>query len=200
MTTQGADELLEKLSRGEIAVAEELHVAYEAYLRAVVRRRMADCLRAAFDSADVVQSVWAHVIRRLASSGWRVASEPQLRALLAVIARRRVASRARSIAGAGLERVHDRDALEAIPACGQPRPSEAAQAADLWERILAQCPAEHREILELRREGVPLVEVAARTGFHEGSVRRILRQLARNLALQIEPIGAHSSSRTGESR
>jgi RNA polymerase sigma-70 factor (ECF subfamily) len=36
----------------------------------------------------------------------------------------------------------------------------------------------------LKREGLPLTEIAARTGLHEGSVRRILRRLSRDLAMQ----------------
>ena len=47
--------------------------------------------------------------------------------------------------------------------------------------MLDLCPPEHHEVLVLRREGLPLVEIAARTGLHEGSVRRILRRLAREL-------------------
>ena len=46
---------------------------------------------------------------------------------------------------------------------------------------------EHHPVLVLRREGWPLAEIAARTGLHEGSVRRILRRLARELALGGEP-------------
>ena len=37
---------------------------------------------------------------------------------------------------------------------GRPRPSEEAEAADLWERMLAHCPPEHRSILTLRRQGL----------------------------------------------
>ena len=55
-------------------------------------------------------------------------------------------------------------------------------AGDLWERILAQCPPEHRPILGLRRQGYSLAEIAERTGLHPDSIRRILRTLARQLA------------------
>ena len=60
--------------------------------------------------------------------------------------------------------------------------TEAAQANDLWDRMLDLLPPEHHPILALRREGVPLAEIAARTGLHEGSVRRILGALWRRLA------------------
>ncbi len=67
-------------------------------------------------------------------------------------------------------------------------PDDAASAGDLWERMLALTPPEHRPILRLRREGLQLAEIAERTGLHEGSVRRILRRLARELALEEEPL------------
>ena len=44
------------------------------------------------------------------------------------------------------------------------------------------CPPAHHNLLELKRQGFPLAEIAARTGLHESSVRRILYDLARRLA------------------
>src|SRR5205085_2756857 len=68
--------------------------------------------------------------------------------------------------------------------CPRPSPSELAQAGDLWERILAKCPPEHRPILGLRRQGYALAEIAERTGLHPDVVRRILRTLARQMAFE----------------
>ena len=50
-------------------------------------------------------------------------------------------------------------------------------------RMLEQCSPAHREILLLRRQGLLLSEIAERTGLHEGSIRRILYDLARRLAI-----------------
>ena len=47
---------------------------------------------------------------------------------------------------------------------------------------MSLCPPAHREILEWKGQGVPLGEIAARTGLHESSVRRILYELAQRLA------------------
>jgi DNA-directed RNA polymerase specialized sigma24 family protein len=49
--------------------------------------------------------------------------------------------------------------------------------------MLEECPPAHREILILKRQGLLLSEIAARTGLHEGSIRRILYDLARRLAI-----------------
>jgi RNA polymerase sigma-70 factor (ECF subfamily) len=179
VTGDGIESVLTRLNRGDVTAAEQLYTAYGAYVRTVVRRRLAVHLRAKFDSADVAQSVWAQVVRRV-GAGWQVHTEPELRALLAVIARRRLATRARGQPPA--EQIGD-SALATVPARHQSTPSQAACATDLWDRMLLVCAPEHHDILRLRRDGLPLAEVAARTGLHEGSVRRILRRLFRELAV-----------------
>jgi RNA polymerase sigma-70 factor (ECF subfamily) len=82
-----------------------------------------------------------------------------------------------------------------MPAMRQPQPSEMAEADELWEEMLALCPPAHRELLRLKRQGVPLAEIAARTGLHESSVRRILYDLSRRWSRRHEPLiaGAHVS-------
>jgi RNA polymerase sigma-70 factor (ECF subfamily) len=193
MTGDGIESVLTRLGRGDVAAAECLYSAYGAYVRAIVRRRLAAHLRAKFDSADVAQSVWAQVVRRV-GAGWRVNTEPELRALLAVIARRRLATRARAQTHPA-EHLGD-SALAAVPARHQSTPSQVAHAVDLWDRLLQLCAPEHRDVLQLRRDGLPLAEIAARTGLHEGSVRRILRRLFRELAVG-EPTGASPSATAG---
>jgi RNA polymerase sigma-70 factor (ECF subfamily) len=183
MSAQPLDELLEQLRRGDDAAAERLFRTYEPYLRKVVRRQLPRQLQAKFDSMDVVQSVWAQVFRGFREAGWQFAGPAQLRAFLATVTRHRLTDRVRHYHTA-LERERPMIHAEApdIPASAHPRPSEMAQADDLWQRMLALCPPEHREILYLKRQGLLLEEIAARTGMHEGSVRRILRKLARDLA------------------
>ena len=77
---------------------------------------------------------------------------------------------------------------DVFAASHQATPSDIVQAEDLWEQMLALCPPAHQDLLRLRREGVPLADIAARTGLHPGSIRRILRELARKLAFKQRPI------------
>jgi RNA polymerase sigma-70 factor (ECF subfamily) len=74
------------------------------------------------------------------------------------------------------------DEQPGLPPAAQPRPSELVQADELWELLVGLCPPAHRNLLRLKRQGFPLAEIAARTGLHESSVRRILYELARKLA------------------
>jgi RNA polymerase sigma-70 factor (ECF subfamily) len=182
------DALLDRIGRGEVEAADALFQAYTPYLRAIVRRQLSDRLRSQFDSADVVQSVWVQVVRQLGRDGWQVGSEDQLRALLATIARRRLISRVRRHDARPDEVAPPACGLDAISADRSARPSEEAQAGDLWADMLRLCPPEHRTILRLKRDGLSLAEIAGRTGLHEGSVRRILRRLSRDLALAQQPL------------
>ena len=124
---------------------EALFEAYAPYLRALVRRQLSDRLRAKFDSADVVQSVWVQVVRRLGRDGWTVERRDQLRALLATIARRRLLTRVRRQRRGRPRTAARRRDGRSRPGRRSPRPSEVAQADDLWDRMLALCPPEHHD-------------------------------------------------------
>ena len=170
---------------GDRSAAEEVFRTYEPYLRKVVRRLLPGRLRAKFDSEDVIQSVWADVLRGFREGGWRFDSAAQLRAFLTKVTRNRFIDRVRQH-----QRVLDHEQpresgdLEALAASDQPRPSEVVRADDLWQEMLALCPPAHHELLRLKREGLPLAEIAERTGLHPSSVRRILYDLAKRLAQQ----------------
>ena len=186
-----SDELLERLCSGDSQAAEQVFRVYEPYLRQVVRRQLSAALRAKFDSADIVQSVWADLLRGFGKSSWHFASASDLRTFLLTAVRHRLIDRRRRCQNA-LE--HEEPLREEASGtalfCDEPRPSEAAQADDLWQRMLALCPPVHHSVLLLRRQGLSFVEIAERTGLHEGSIRRIFRQLARQLSCAEGPVGA----------
>ncbi len=187
MSAEPLDALLEKLSAGDPAAAEQVLADYGPYLRLVVRRRLSGRLRAKFDSLDVVQSVWAQVLRRLRGAGWHFLDRAQFLAFLVTVTRRRLTSRFRHHQAALRREQPVAPDLDGLPAPGPTQPAEAARAEELWEQMLALCPPAHHELLRLKRQGLTLAEVAVRTGLHEGSVRRVLRRLARQLALEQGP-------------
>ena len=189
MSADPLDALLETLCRGDAAAAERVFFAYEPYLRKVVRRRLPPRLRAKFDSVDIVQSIWADVLRGFREAGWKFASAAHLRAFLVKVTCNRFIDRQRQHRTA-LEREQPLtgDVLEQLPPAPEPSPSEVAQANDLWEQMLTHCPPAHRDLLRLRRQGLSVGEVAARSGLHEDSVRRILREVARQLSRRQIPL------------
>jgi RNA polymerase sigma-70 factor (ECF subfamily) len=175
--------LLDRLCAGDDVAAGEAFRAYEPHLRMVVRRLLSARLRAKFDSVDVVQSVWADLLSGFRSGAWSFANAAVLRSFLVRTTRNRFLNRMRHHRHAlAHEQPLAEGAIDHELASPEPRPSEIAQADELWDRLLAQCPPEHRELLRLKRQGVPLAELAARTGLHPSSVRRILYQLSARLA------------------
>ena len=181
MTRESLPLLLDKLCQGDSEAAEQVFKVYEPYLRKIVRRQLPDRLRSKFDSLDIVQSVWLDVLEGFRDAGWRFRDAEQLRAFLVKATRNRFIDRYRQ---------YRRALKQEIPLShvktpsAQPRPSEIVRANDLWERLLALCPPEHHDLLRLKRDGLSAVDIAARVGLHEDSVRRILRELAQKLALQ----------------
>src|SRR5947209_7094982 len=89
------DNLLAQLCSGDPAAAEQVFLAYEPYLRKAVRRQLPAPLRAKFDSADVLQSVWADVLRGFREAGWRFADADHLRGFLYTATRNRLIDRIR---------------------------------------------------------------------------------------------------------
>ncbi len=184
MSDETPDQLIEGLSDGNAAAVERAFRAYEPYLRMAVRRQLNGALRSKLDSMDVVQSVWADVLSGLRSARWQFTDQSHLRAFLLRVARNRLIDRRRQYRTAiDHEQAIGGDSNEPPLAGSDPRPSEVAQGNELWARLMAECPPAHREILILKRQGLSLAEIAARTGMHEGSIRRLLYDLARRLSL-----------------
>jgi RNA polymerase sigma-70 factor (ECF subfamily) len=182
-TLSPIESLLRQLSGGDAEAARRVFLAYEPYLRMVVRRKLTPALRVRFDSLDIVQSIWADLLTGFQAGRWRFSTPEQLRAFLIKVTRNRLIDRVRQEEKSlRLEqRVGAGDLGELAPARPEPA-GEQLEADEVWQRLLALCPPQHRGLLELRRQGLALAEVASRTGLHPGSVRRILYDLAARLA------------------
>lgn len=180
MPQENLELLYEKWSRGERDAAEEVFRTYETYLRMVVRRQLSPRLRAKFDSMDVVQSVWADVLNRPSASHREFKDAVHLKAFLVRLTRNRFVDFCRRHR-TPLERERPLAELEGgrTPPSSADRPSQVVQAKELWADLLKICSPAHRPVLELRRRGLSCAEIAAQTGLHEGSVRRILADLSR---------------------
>jgi RNA polymerase sigma-70 factor (ECF subfamily) len=173
------------LNNGDVGAVEKAFLAYEPELRTLVRRQIPQRLRAKFDSVDVVQGVWASVLQSLRAGDLQFTDESHLRAYLIRLALFRFIDLCRRYRIAlGRERplavLDPRDEHGAL--CE--RPSQLMQANELLDRLMNLCSPAHHELLRLRVMGLPLAELAARTGFHESSIRRIFYDLARRLDAQ----------------
>jgi RNA polymerase sigma factor (sigma-70 family) len=183
MTNQALDALLAPLNSGDEFAIKQMFIAFEPYMRMVVHRHIAGSLRAKFDSADVVQSVWADFVAGLQQSKWSFENLDQLRAFLFKMTRHRFIDRLRK----HRESLRREVALPQLPADGLPadrcpRVSENFYADELWQQMIQVCPPDHYELLQLKRQGASIAEIAQQTQLHEGSVRRILYDIARRVA------------------
>lgn len=179
--------VLVRLNSGEQSAVEEMFVAFEPYMRMAIHRRIAGSLRAKFDSADVVQSVWADLVDGLRESRWVFASIEQFRGFLIKMTRNRLIDRLRSHRHSldhEIKLPHEH--VEALPADRIPRVSEDFYADELWQQMVEACPAAHYELLTLKHQGASIAEIAERTQLHEGSVRRILYDIAKRVAARRE--------------
>jgi RNA polymerase sigma-70 factor (ECF subfamily) len=183
MSAPALDSLIQRLTSGDTEAAEQAFQAYEPVLRLMVRRWLTPRLRSKFDSMDVVQSVWADVLRNYRETGWHFADREHLKSFLAKVAYYHFANNCRSYSRA-LEREcsYSNNEPLGLPPSNDPRPSQIAQADELWDRLIHHCPPAHHELLRLKREGLCLADIAARTGLHPSSVRRILYDLARRVS------------------
>lgn len=191
MTDTQPDSLLLKLASGDPAAAEEVFRSYEPYLRMVVRRQLSQELRAKFDSIDVVQSVWVDVLSGFRQQRWSFQDANHLRAFLVKVTHNRFIDRLRQHATAlERERVSVMLGIEGEVDDRADHPSEVAQANELWQQLQAICPPQHLEVLQRKRAGWSLDEIASSTGYHKSSVRRILYDLARRMAARGNRAGA----------
>lgn len=82
MKSNAADDLLARLNEGDADAAGQVFQDFEPLLRMVIRRKLSHGLHHKFDSVDIVQSVWADVVKGLRRSKWSFENVDQLRAFL----------------------------------------------------------------------------------------------------------------------
>ena len=188
MRDESLDQWIERLNHGDVDAVAPVFRACEPYLRIAIRRRLSSRLRPKVDSVDVVQSVFADLVRGVRDGAWHFSGRRQLEAFLRRIAWRRLADRYQKH-GRAMKR---EQSLEDTPSRSlgdttQSRPSQEAEGREFWQGILSACPPAHHEVVRLRVQGHRMADIAAKTGLHEGSVRRILYELARRLSIVRRP-------------
>jgi RNA polymerase sigma factor (sigma-70 family) len=185
MPTGNTDDLMTRLSAGDRTAAEWFFRKYEPFLRMIVRRQLTDTMRVKFDSSDIVQSAFADVWDGLRRGKWTFHHADQFKAFLVKVTRNRLVDCLRRNRN---KLANECPLLESEPASIDSSGSDSAidilSAKELWERILAACPEDRRDIVLLKGQGLSSVEIASRVGMHESSVRRILDDVRRRLGLK----------------
>jgi RNA polymerase sigma-70 factor (ECF subfamily) len=174
--------LFESLNNRDVDAVERMFRAYEPRLRKVVRHQIPRGLRAKFDSVDVIQSVWMSVVQRLRDGDLQFADETHLRSFLIRLALCRFIDLCRQHRNS-LRHERSLVAIASEPTRTAPddRPTAIVRAKELLDRLMDLCEPPHRDLVRLRAMGLSVAEIADRSGYHEGSIRRIFADLERRL-------------------
>lgn len=179
-------ELIRQLSEGSDDAFATIMDNYGPYVLRAVRRSLDRRLRSRFDSGDFAQAVWltAHEHRdRLAECN----SPDSLMALLVTIAQRKVRYEFRKNLQAEKQNINKERPMQndsfvlALPDDSADHPSQIVIAQEQWDMMVDNEPLRYRRMLELRRGGLTLDQIAAEIGVNERTVRRVIQRLAEKL-------------------
>jgi RNA polymerase sigma-70 factor (ECF subfamily) len=173
-------ELIRRVRAGDQSAAVEVVRRYEPAIRRVVRLQLRDPrLRRILDSMDVCQSVLASFFLRAATGQYDLNQPAQLLRLLAVMARNKVASQARTSYVMRRERpfLGGEAAWTAALAPG-PGPDHQAAWKDLLQVVRDRLSVDERRLADRRAERREWTEIATELG---GSPEALRKQLSRAL-------------------
>jgi RNA polymerase sigma factor (sigma-70 family) len=149
-------------------------------------------LRRRVSPEDVVQSACRTFLRRAKLGQFTLEDSEALWRLLCAITLNKMREQARFHARQkrGMNQEHhalpapgeEEQKLEAHLAGTDPTPAEAAEFADFFEQLLASLDEEERQIVGLALQDHTQVEIAARLGMSERTLRRAFKRLKTRLA------------------
>jgi RNA polymerase sigma-70 factor (ECF subfamily) len=187
--------LMERLESGDAQAATLVYERYARRLLGLARQALHNRLKGKVDADDVVQSVFRTFFRHAANHEFDLQDESALWALLAEVALRKCGRWSRHFAarkrGGELKAV----ALEACTSGEEPAdprepsPADAVVLLDLVEQLLRGLGEGERLVCEMRLQGFPVADIAARAGCTETTVFRKL-DLIRKRLRRLCPDGA----------
>jgi RNA polymerase sigma-70 factor (ECF subfamily) len=188
------DELIRRVRAWDQEAAAELVRRYEPAIRRAVRFRLADArLGGLLDSMDICQSVLGSFFLRAASGQFDLETPEKVLALLAAMARNKLATQARRQGAkrrGGLRAVAGGDSQAHVADPGA-NPSREVAARDLLQEVRRRLRPDEQRLLDLRNDGHDWAEIAERLGGTAGTLgkklSRALDRVAGQLGLDDEP-------------
>lgn len=176
-------DLMARAKAGDEAAIRDFLARFEPDVRMMVRGRLPKKLRPQFDSMDFVQAVWKSFFTDLKEESREFENVQHLRGFLAGVAKNKVFEEHRRLTKTAKYSVDreeplyvrrkGRETVRELPS-PEPTPSQTLQARDRLAQLTAGCSPREIEVITLRLEGLTLEQIAARTGIHERSVRRVI--------------------------
>jgi len=192
--SEGFEDWLVKLRRGETTEVTEFVSIYEPYVRRALRFRLQRAaLQSVADSMDVCQSVLGGFLIRLAAGDYEIASVEELRGLLVAIAqkkflhlnRRETAAKRNHLRNTPMEQLHE------LPERAESDPAAIALIAEMFEQAESRLSPKLLEVFRMRRKGFKWDEIVEKTGGDSSVLRkqlsRAIQQISQELGLGSEP-------------
>lgn len=182
--------LIQGLRTGDPLIVQDFCQQYGALLQQLADRHLSEGLRRRVEAEDVVQSAYRTFLRRAQAGEFQLADSEGLWRLLCAITLTKVRELARF--HRRKRRGFDQEVpLIASPAGSTetpldpvdpgPSPAEAAEFADQFQQLMASLDEEERCFVDLKLQQCTNLEVAARLGCSERTVRRILKRVQSRL-------------------
>jgi RNA polymerase sigma factor (sigma-70 family) len=165
MQVQDFAAVLARARQGDPEAMARLVEEYEPEVRRVAHRRLGPALRAAVDSADLVQSVHRSLLFCLKQNKFTFAGPQDLIALAVTMVKRKVARKWKR-----LQREQEILQLRA-QLISRARPDRAAELAAKIQELLETLNEDDRRLLKLYFEGHTTVEAAEVLGLNPDSLR-----------------------------
>jgi RNA polymerase sigma-70 factor (ECF subfamily) len=187
-------DLLARVRAGDPDAAAELVRHYEPAIRRAVKIQLRDHrLRRTFDSLDICQSVLAGFFVRAALGQFDLRNPEDLLKLLATMARRNIATKARHSHVVRREyRDFDDTAVgAALLVSTDSSPSQQAAGRDLLQAVRDRLTPAERALAEQRAQGRAWADIAAESG---GTAEALRKQLTRALDRVAAELGLQEPS------
>jgi RNA polymerase sigma factor (sigma-70 family) len=173
---------LQEAQKGDQTAWETLFRECYPKVRRVVRRRLDSSLRSLYDSTDIASDVMKSLAANLNHLSFP--SIDSLIAFLAHVAEKKVIDEYRKQHTLGRDKSRERPLFtgdsETAPIqvpSREPTPSQQAQADEVREWMLRRLDQTGREILDLKRAGYTVADIAVKTGWNIRKVQRLLKNL-----------------------
>jgi RNA polymerase sigma factor (sigma-70 family) len=175
--------LMRRLRDGSEEAAWELVERYGSAVQRVIRRSLNEQLRSKFDSIDFVQAVWFSLFKERERFN-SFQNPAQLTAFLMGMAknklahehRRRLQTKKHDVRR---EQPGGAEGDDHLTNSNCPRPSQIAQARELWNSLIAGESEQNQGIVKLRLAGLTFEEIGSKLGIHERTARRVIDRLSK---------------------
>jgi RNA polymerase sigma-70 factor (ECF subfamily) len=180
------EDLVRRVRQGEQAAAADLVKRYEPHIRRAVRIRLMRYpqMRRLLDSVDICQSVMGSFFVRAARGEYRLDRPDELQNLLVIMAYHKLVDMVRK---KHLPEPPSSDMPEEPPDRGD-SPSDDAMYRELLQMFRERLSEDERQLADLRANGTPWNEIAARLNGQPEALRkkldRAVQRVARSLGIE----------------